>query len=125
MTLLNEQLVKLTDLNQLYRFANILQKQQLIRQGLEQQLYFQEGVFRTPSVLSIFYRNELILREKNLLYIEKKRDFLAKIPSGGGEGNRTPVQTYSPKAFYMLIPALIVGKRVGPDKPIVSLAGWS
>ncbi len=43
----------------------------------------------------------------------------------GGEGNRTPVQTYSPKAFYMLIPALIVGKRQGPDKPIVSLAGWS
>jgi len=28
----------------------------------------------------------------------------------GGEEIRTPVQTYSPKAFYMLIPALIVGQ---------------
>jgi hypothetical protein len=28
----------------------------------------------------------------------------------GGEGNRTPVQTYSPKAFYMLIPVFIVGE---------------
>ena len=43
----------------------------------------------------------------------------------GGEGSRTPVQTSSPKAFYMLIPALIVGKQQEPDTPIVSLAGWS
>jgi hypothetical protein len=28
----------------------------------------------------------------------------------GGEGNRTPVQTYSTEAFYMLIPPLFVGK---------------
>jgi hypothetical protein len=32
------------------------------------------------------------------------------IGTSGGEGNRTPVQTYSPKAFYMLIPALFVGE---------------
>jgi hypothetical protein len=43
----------------------------------------------------------------------------------GAEGSRTPVQTYSPKAFYMLIPALIVGRWPGPDKPTVSLAEWS
>jgi hypothetical protein len=30
--------------------------------------------------------------------------------SRGGEGNRTPVQAYPSKAFYMLITALIVGK---------------
>jgi hypothetical protein len=51
------------------------------------------GVYRTPSVLPIFYRNELILREKGLLYIEKKGDFLSKVPSSGAEGSRTPVQT--------------------------------
>jgi len=28
---------------------------------------------------------------------------------GGGERIRTAVQTYSPKAFYMLIPELVVG----------------
>ena len=43
----------------------------------------------------------------------------------GAEGSRTPVQTYPSKAFYMLILALIVGKRVEPDKPIASLAVWS
>ena len=43
----------------------------------------------------------------------------------GGEGSRTPVQTYSAKAFYMLILVLIVGKQQEPGKPIISLAGWS
>jgi hypothetical protein len=32
----------------------------------------------------------------------------------GGEGNRTPVQTYSVKAFYMFILVLIVGKQQEP-----------
>jgi hypothetical protein len=40
----------------------------------------------------------------------------------GAAGSRTLVQTNSPNAFYMLIPALIVGKQQEPDKPIVSLA---
>jgi len=65
------------------------------------------------------------MKEKGLLIIIKKGDSREKIPLSGGEGIRTPVQTYSPKAFYMLIPALIVGKPQGPDKPMASLAGWS
>jgi len=40
----------------------------------------------------------------------------------GGEGNRTPVQTYSTKAFYMLISILIVGNEQETNKPIQSLA---
>jgi len=65
------------------------------------------------------------MRQKRLLIINKKGDFREKIPLSGAEGSRTPVQTSSPKAFYMLIPALIVGRQQEPDKPIVSLAGWS
>ena len=41
---------------------------------------------------------------------------------GGGEGNRTPVQTYPSKAFYMLISSLIVGLIQGMNKPILTLA---
>jgi hypothetical protein len=40
----------------------------------------------------------------------------------GGEGNRTPVQTYSTKAFYMLISILFVGNEQETNKPIQSLA---
>ena len=34
----------------------------------------------------------------------------------GVEGSRTPVQTYSPKAFYMFIPELIFGAGHEQDK---------
>jgi len=44
---------------------------------------------------------------------------------GGGEENRTPVQTYSPKAFYMFISLLIVGNEQEMNKPIHRLAVWS
>ena len=36
----------------------------------------------------------------------------------GAEGNRTPVQTYSSKAFYMLISLLVVGDKQEMNKPI-------
>ncbi len=42
-------------------------------------------------------------------------------PCGAG-GIRTHVQTYSPKAFYMLIMELIVEKLQEPNKPTVSVA---
>ena len=41
--------------------------------------------------------------------------------SGAG-GIRTLVQTYPPKAFYMLIPALFVGNWQGQDKPTSSVS---
>lgn len=78
-----------------------------------------------PYLIPELAHNELKMKEKGLLTIIKKGDSRQRIPSGGGEGNRTPVQTYSPKAFYMLIPALIVGRRQEPDTPIVTLAGCS
>jgi hypothetical protein len=91
----------------------------------EHGLYYQDHILRTPYVIPELAHNELILKEKDLLIIEKKRDFREKIPLGGGEGIRTPVQTYSSKAFYMFIPALVVGRRPETDEPIASLAGWS
>ena len=88
-------------------------------------VYFEDHIYRTPYLIPELAHNELKMKEKRLLIVTKKGDFLTKIPLGGGEGIRTPVQTYSPKAFYMLIPALIVGKPQEPDKPMASLAGWS
>jgi hypothetical protein len=45
------------------------------------------------------------------------------LQKSGGDRIRTGVQTYPSKAFYMFIPALIVGKQQETDEPIVSLAG--
>ena len=47
------------------------------------------------------------------------------IKKSGGDRIRTGVQTYPPKAFYMLITALIVGKKQEQHEPTFSLAGWS
>ena len=47
-----------------------------------------------------------------------KRGRLLRRPPSGAEGNRTPVQTYSSKAFYMLISLLLVGDEPEMNKPI-------
>jgi len=44
-------------------------------------------------------------------------------PLRGAGGIRTRVQTYSPKAFYMLISLLLVGNKPEMNKPIYCLAG--
>ena len=124
-TLLTENINWLKDMRQVYHTANLLQKQELIRTVFDNSLFYQDKVYRTPYLIPELAHNELKMKEKGLLLLIKKGDSHTKIPSGGGEGIRTPVQTYSPKAFYMLIPALFVGKQQEPDTPIVSLAGWS
>ena len=57
--------------------------------------------------------------------MNKNKEGDDQVPSGGDGGNRTRVQTYSPKAFYMLISLLIVGDIQEKNKPIYYLAGWS
>lgn len=120
--LLRENLGKLSDLQAIFKMANTPQKHELIRKGFDDRLYYQDNVYRTPYIIPELAHNELILKDKGLLIIDKKGGNFAISPLSGGEGSRTPVQTSSPKAFYMLILAIIVGKRQEPDTPIVSLA---
>lgn len=72
-------------------------------------------------------KKELKTGESNLSFrpIFNSLLFLNAQSDGGGDGNRTRVQTYSPKAFYMLISLLLVGMRQERNKPISSLAGQS
>ena len=57
-------------------------------------------------------------------YSHKKRKQSKLIISlGGGGGNRTRVQTYPSKAFYMLISLLFVGDEQEMNQPIHHLAG--
>lgn len=60
--------------------------------------------------MEIFQHNLQILEAKKQLGpAENKKTGLSVRPCGG-DRIRTGVQTYSTKAFYMFIPALIVGK---------------
>jgi len=56
--------------------------------------------------------------------LKNKSRFTINRLSGAG-GSRTRVQTYSPKAFYMLISLLFVGIEQEMNKPILYLAAWS
>lgn len=121
--LLKNELNKLSDLRFIYTSATLPQKQELLRKGFDNSLYYKNGLYRTPYMMKTFHHSILILKEKRLLEMDenKKGDLL--VPSSGVEGTRTPVQTYPSKAFYMFIPALLVGKQQETDEPIASLAG--
>jgi site-specific DNA recombinase len=94
--LLKQNLIKLTDMNANYKTLDTLGKQEMIRTVFDSKLYYQEKVYRTPFIMPIFTHNLLILKQKQLLLIDKKGDFENKISLGGAEESRTPVQTQSP-----------------------------
>ena len=108
--LLKNELDKLSDLQSVYLSATLPQKQELLRKGFDNGLYYQNGLYRTPYMMSIFHHSILILKEKRLLEMDENKKTGLKVRSGGGDRIRTGVQTYPSKAFYMFIPALIVGK---------------
>lgn len=123
--LLQNELHKLSDLKQVYKSCTTLQKQDLLRKGFDSRLYYQDGLYRTTYMMHVFHHSKLILKQKKLLEIDEKEEVPPKAGPGGGDRIRTGVQTYSPKAFYMLITALIVGKKQEQHEPISSLAEWS
>jgi site-specific DNA recombinase len=84
--LLRSELSKLTDMKGVWDKAGTIQKQSLVSQVFDKQLYYREGVYRTPYIMPIFLRNTLILKEKNLLIYEKSEGFSMEIPSGGAGG---------------------------------------
>ncbi|MDD2822444.1 MAG: hypothetical protein PHW29_14465, partial [Flavobacterium sp.] len=83
----------LTNIPYVYNKSSTLQKREFISMVFDTNLYYEQGVYRTPTMLSIFSRNHLLMKDKQCLIYEKKRDDLLIIPSSGVAGNRTRVQT--------------------------------
>ena len=91
--LMRETISELTDMKALYLQAKTSGKQDLIQTVFYNSLYYENKIYRTPYIIPELGHNELIMREKRLLDIIKKGENFSIPPSGGGEGNRTPVQT--------------------------------
>lgn len=72
-TKLYENLERLTNLGYIYRHAETLDKQELVRLGFDNNLYYQNGLYRTPTMIEELSHNYLIMKEKGLLIYEKKR----------------------------------------------------
>jgi site-specific DNA recombinase len=63
-----------------------LGKQALVNRVFDSQLYYKDGTYRTPYIMPLFRLNALILKEKNLLIIDKSGGFGEDFPSGGAGG---------------------------------------
>ena len=99
----------LSDVKSLFKKCSIADGQEFIRKVFDANLYYSEGVYRTPTMLKAFTHNVLKMKEENVLIFEEKGDSFSRIPSSGVGGSRTRVQTSLPLAFYMLISLLFVG----------------
>ncbi len=62
--LLNYNLDRLTDLRAVYEEATTLQKHGLIKTGFDCNLYYKNGLYRTPTMLKPLQRNVLAMKQK-------------------------------------------------------------
>ena len=83
----------LTDMKFLFKKCNVSDGQEFLRKVFDVNLYYSEGIYRTPTMLEPFDHNSLQMKEEGVLIYEKKGDSFSRIPSSGVEGSRTPVQT--------------------------------
>lgn len=67
----NIKLQQLADLAGFYNQANIAQKQSFIQVVFDNQLYYQDSIYRTPYIHPLFASKALILKEKRLLELEQ------------------------------------------------------
>ena len=92
-TILQKNLDMLGNIKEIYIQANIIQKREFVKLVFDNNLYYQDGIYRTPTLIDSLSHNHLIMKEKGLLVCNKKRDDFSIIPSSGIAGNRTRVQT--------------------------------
>lgn len=76
----------LTDLKFVYTKSDTIKKQELIRLGFDNNLYYQDGIYRTPTMLEVLSHNSQVMREKGLLIYEKKREIFSNPPLSGPDG---------------------------------------
>lgn len=81
--ILDSNLDLLGDVRHVYSSANTLQKREFVNMVFDGNLYYQEGIYRTPTMLDIFSRNASKMEEKGYLIYKKKRENLSVIPQSG------------------------------------------
>jgi hypothetical protein len=87
--ILHDNLDKLGDLAGMYEMLPTLQKQQFLSKVFDNQLYYQDKIYRTTYLMPVFSHNLLVLTEKKLLVVETKTGFSKKTLSGADDRNRT------------------------------------
>lgn len=70
--ILNKHFHLLTDMKFVYTTADIIGKLGFIKLVFDSNLYYQQGIYRTPTMIEIFAYNALKMSEKGYLIYEKK-----------------------------------------------------
>ena len=81
----------LSDLKSVYQKADPIEKQELIRIGFDNNLYYKEGMYRTPTMIEILSHNSNKMRELGLLDYQKNGGLYANPPFSGPDENRTHI----------------------------------
>lgn len=68
---IDEVLKSATDLCAVYEMANVFKKQALLKAIFGENLSYENGIYRTPKIMSIFIPKLLVLKEKQLLEIQE------------------------------------------------------
>lgn len=71
-------LYMLAYLRRIYSDADIVQKREFVKLVLDSNLYYQEGIYRTPTMLFFLTHNNLKMKGKGSLELNKKRGMIAK-----------------------------------------------
>ncbi len=88
--ILEKNLNLLTDMRYVYTKSDTLRKREFVNLVFDSNLYYQDGIYRTPTMLGVLSHNHLIMKEKGLLIYEKKEGLLDEDPLSGERGIRTP-----------------------------------
>lgn len=81
--ILESNLDLLGDIRHIYDRSNTLQKREFVNMVFDGNLYYQEGIYRTPTMMDIFSYNASKMEEKGYLIYKKKRDNISVIPQSG------------------------------------------
>lgn len=87
--ILEKNLNSLNDIRQIYSKANTIQKREFVNLVFDSNLYYENGIYRTPTMLGIFSHNSLKMKDKGLLVYEKKKSLHVEDPFSGERGIRT------------------------------------
>ena len=77
----------LSKLPNLFSLADLSQKHALLKKWFQHDLIYKEGSFGTASLSPLFAHNELMLKEKGLLFIEQPRGNFVETPMCSGDGS--------------------------------------
>lgn len=90
-SILENYLNLLTDMRYVYTKSDTLQKRQFVNLVFDSNLYYENGVYRTPTMMGLLSHNHVTMKEKGLLIYEKKEGLQDEAPpSGEGVTNFEP-----------------------------------